>query len=220
MENHSNPLFSKVTTLVPPLNDFGKAIQEYMKKNFSGVFVEVVPECPDIGGNAHLCPVPRPDIYYKLEFSKGFMFGPGAGPCYVIGVNSEMVADASFSEAPENVAIKVGFTSGKKEVGCKMMITDKPEFCILGNLAIRKIRAFGRLSNVALTEQYFELDSPVVCTTVIHIRDVNQCNLRLDYTHCYTDSNAGQFYGDTEPERMEYVDYFVIAEAVYRIDKV
>ncbi|KAI6207296.1 Ester hydrolase C11orf54-like protein [Aphelenchoides fujianensis] len=68
--------------------------------------------------------------------------------------------------------------------------------------------------------QYFEVDAPLVCATVIHSHDP-LLHLRLEHTHVFSaHGDGGHFHYDTSKDEASYVGYFKPAQMLYRIDKV
>ncbi|EGT37601.1 hypothetical protein CAEBREN_29657 [Caenorhabditis brenneri] len=67
---------------------------------------------------------------------------------------------------------------------------------------------------------YFIMNAPLVCTTVMHSYDPGH-NLRLEHTHCYSDhGDAGHYHYDVTPETVSYEGWFAPASKIYRIDEV
>ncbi|CAI2354491.1 unnamed protein product [Caenorhabditis sp. 36 PRJEB53466] len=67
---------------------------------------------------------------------------------------------------------------------------------------------------------YFEMDAPLVCATVMHSHDPGH-NLRLEHTHCYSNhGDAGHYHYDVSPETVSYEGWFSPASRIYRIDEV
>lgn len=115
----------KTSLHVPDMNEVAKVLQEGLQKNFGSVEVGIV-ECPDltkgpfhlaapgicgnpriadVGGPPFLLPLPQKDKLYDLgevaklvELPGAFMVGAGAGPWKVIGVNSELIANAQVTK--------------------------------------------------------------------------------------------------------------------------
>ncbi|CAB3397608.1 unnamed protein product [Caenorhabditis bovis] len=68
--------------------------------------------------------------------------------------------------------------------------------------------------------RYFEMDAPLVCTTVIHSTDPGH-NLRLEHTHCYSEhGDGGHYHYDTTPDTVVYEGWFAPSEKIYRIDEI
>ncbi|CAJ2513856.1 Uu.00g019750.m01.CDS01 [Anthostomella pinea] len=138
----------------PSLEDLAKAVTPALQKNYEDASVSVV-DCPDlrqapfhlagkglcgnecvadIGGQSHLFPRPLLDkIYPMLECAKGMhlaleggmLIGAGAGPFHVIGMNSELAPNLSWSGGFENVDNKSRYakvrsvTDGQADVVCQ-----------------------------------------------------------------------------------------------------
>ncbi|KAF1750603.1 hypothetical protein GCK72_017154 [Caenorhabditis remanei] len=67
---------------------------------------------------------------------------------------------------------------------------------------------------------YFTMDAPLVCATVMHSYDPGH-NLRLEHTHCYSEhGDAGHYHYDVTPATVAYEGWFAPAGKVYRIDEV
>jgi len=68
--------------------------------------------------------------------------------------------------------------------------------------------------------QYFEVNAPLVCASVLHSTDPD-LDLRLEHTHLFSKhGDAGHYHYDTTPDTVEYTGYFKAAEKLYRIDQV
>ncbi|KHN80439.1 Ester hydrolase C11orf54 -like protein [Toxocara canis] len=69
--------------------------------------------------------------------------------------------------------------------------------------------------------KYFEMNAPLVCTSVLHSNDVGGHKLRLEHTHCFSEhGDAGHYHYDTTPNDVDYDGYFAPANVIYRIDMV
>lgn len=109
----------------PSLQDLATCISTGLRSNFKDVSVSIT-ECPDlrqapynlagaglggnprvadIGGQAHLAPIPKRDkIYSLLDMTRsmemnqetGFILGAGAGPFRIVGMNSELMPNLSW----------------------------------------------------------------------------------------------------------------------------
>ncbi|OOF90383.1 hypothetical protein ASPCADRAFT_179141 [Aspergillus carbonarius ITEM 5010] len=68
--------------------------------------------------------------------------------------------------------------------------------------------------------RYYEADAPIVCLTAFHSVDYLDWNLRMEHTHCFSESGVGGHYHyDTTPDDVEYEAWLNTAKAVYRIDQ-
>ncbi|PYH78978.1 DUF1907-domain-containing protein [Aspergillus uvarum CBS 121591] len=68
--------------------------------------------------------------------------------------------------------------------------------------------------------RYYEADAPIVCLTTFHSVDHLGWNLRMEHTHCFSESGAGGHYHyDTTPDDVEYEAWLNTAKAIYRIDQ-
>uniref|UniRef100_A0A914C3J3 DUF1907 domain-containing protein n=1 Tax=Acrobeloides nanus TaxID=290746 RepID=A0A914C3J3_9BILA len=68
--------------------------------------------------------------------------------------------------------------------------------------------------------KFFEMNAPIVCTTVFHSYDPG-LSLRLEHTHCFSEhGDGGHYHHDTTPDIVEYEGYFLPADQLYRIDQV
>ncbi|XP_056010765.1 ester hydrolase C11orf54 homolog isoform X2 [Ostrea edulis] len=138
-----------------------RVLSDGLKKNFTDVTVSVV-DCPDlmkkpfmlassglcgnarladVGGPGFLLPLPKKDkkfSYSQIAESVGlpgaFMIGAGAGPCHIVGVNSELINNVQM-DGKGGVA-KINSHIAKvnpQDGGCILETIDKPEFSLMGN---------------------------------------------------------------------------------------
>lgn len=142
----------KATLHVPDIQEVATVLQDGLEKNFESVEVSVVncpdltkkpfhlaakglcgsPRIADVGGPPFLLPLPQRDKLYDLgeiaklvELPGAFMVGAGAGPWKLVGVNSELIANAQVS------------TDGSKAVCCNShtaIVSPDDGSCVLGQL--------------------------------------------------------------------------------------
>ena len=57
----------------------------------------------------------------------------------------------------------------------------------------------------------------VLSLTIILMQDFD---LRVEHTHCFSDhGEGGHYHYDTTPEEVEYLGYYTLEEKLYRIDR-
>ncbi|KAK4548910.1 hypothetical protein LTR36_008683 [Oleoguttula mirabilis] len=73
---------------------------------------------------------------------------------------------------------------------------------------------------------YHHFSAPMVCLTVFHSADPEKLGLRMEHTHCFSESKdqGGHYHydlaaGEDGAEEIEYEAYFNTAKVLYRIDK-
>lgn len=113
----------------------------------------------DVGGVPYLIPTPQKKKIYKLDELAGivgnkntFFIGAGAGPCHIVGQNSEMMANSLVGE---NETLKTYIATVLEEKQCCLKQMKTKEFCLLGNLLasegkqgkVIKINAKARLTD-------------------------------------------------------------------------
>lgn len=143
---------------VPGHDELCKVLSSGLQKFFKQISVEEV-DCPDltdkpwnlaskgicgspknldVGGPPYLVPTPQKEKVYKFETlaeiagSKDtFFIGAGAGPCHVVGVNSEMMANIRVGKEEK---IETYFATIKDQNDkCNLRQINTKEFCLLGN---------------------------------------------------------------------------------------
>jgi len=163
---------------VPSNGEICKVLSQGLPKYFKEVSVNEV-DCPnltekpwglaakgicgspknlDVGGPPYLVPTVQRDKIYKFEelakltgIKDTFFIGAGAGPCHVVGVNSEMMANLKTGES-DNVQTYVATV--RDDNSCNLRQIQAKEFCLLGNFLasegkqgkVIKINAKTRLS--------------------------------------------------------------------------
>ncbi|XP_062582567.1 ester hydrolase C11orf54 homolog [Saccostrea cucullata] len=157
----SSPTVNKIPAHVPPLDEVVKVLNDGLKKNFTNISVSVV-DCPDltqkpftlaapglcgnarladVGGPGFLLPLPQKDkkfTYRQIAESVGlpgaFMIGAGAGPCHIVGVNSELMKNVKMDGKGGVTKINSHIAKvNPKDGGCVLETIDKPEFSLMGN---------------------------------------------------------------------------------------
>ena len=164
----SSPLPIKTYPLnPPPLSDLASLLTINLPSHFRDVSVSVVP-CPDltlppfhlaaaglsgngkiadIGGPPYLHPLPNFSKKYSfLELARligmnperGFMLGAGAGPFHVVGRNSELMPNLSYSNANgrEKVLNLTKYAKVDEQGGCVCgpVPGESTEFGLMANL--------------------------------------------------------------------------------------
>lgn len=138
-----------------------KVLDDGLKKNFSNASVSVV-DCPDltqkpfmlaspglcgnarladVGGPGFLLPLPQKDkkfsysqIAESVELPGAFMIGAGAGPCHIVGVNSELIKNVKMDGKGGVTNINSHIAKvNPQDGGCILETIDKPEFSLMGN---------------------------------------------------------------------------------------
>ena len=67
--------------------------------------------------------------------------------------------------------------------------------------------------------RFYEIQSPIVCLTVLHSHDPG-LNLRMEHTHCFSEhGEGGHYHGDTTPLDVVYEAYLNVAQSICRIDR-
>lgn len=157
----SSPTVNKIPTLVPSLDEVVSVLDDGLKKNFCNVSVSVV-DCPDltqkpfmlaspglcgnarladVGGPGFLLPLPQKDKKFRysqiaesVELPGAFMIGAGAGPCHIVGVNSELIKNVKMDGAGGVTKINSHIAKvNPQDGGCILETIDKPEFSLMGN---------------------------------------------------------------------------------------
>jgi Domain of Unknown Function (DUF1907) len=151
----------KVELEPPPLEEVCKAISIGLDDNF-GHSSATVEQCPDlrlapfhlagaglsghqriadVGGQSNLAPVP--DLTKKYDMLEvrelmgmtahgSFLFGAGAGPFHVLGVNSELMPNIAFGEAMENHTHYAKVTN-TGSVCCERVDQENTQFGLMAN---------------------------------------------------------------------------------------
>jgi Domain of Unknown Function (DUF1907) len=145
----------------PPLQKLATCISEGLCSNFKHVSVSVT-ECPDlrqapynlagaglggsprvadIGGQAHLAPIPQLDkIYSLLDITRsmemneesGFIIGAGAGPFRIVGVNSELMPNLSWDNGNVTNLTHYAKVQDDGSAFCDHSLSD--EFSLMANI--------------------------------------------------------------------------------------
>lgn len=74
--------------------------------------------------------------------------------------------------------------------------------------------------------RFFDMDTPMVCLSVLHSGDDKDLGLRKEHTHCFGADDAGEnrrgghyhFDPDETMDTVEYEGWFNVAEILYKID--
>lgn len=74
--------------------------------------------------------------------------------------------------------------------------------------------------------QFFDMETPMVCLSVLHSGDDKDLGLRREHTHCFGADDAGEnrrgghyhFDLDETMDTVEYEGWFNVAEVLYKID--
>lgn len=150
----------------PELEDLAMSIAAGLKSNFEVSSASVEP-CPDlrlppfhlagkglsgdrriadVGGQANLAP--KPDLSKKYDVlsvakamdmspNKGFLFGAGAGPFHILGVNSELMPNVSYGEDGEAGGVQnlthYAKITDKGSVCCERVSWDNTGFGLMAN---------------------------------------------------------------------------------------
>ncbi|OQR73540.1 ester hydrolase C11orf54-like [Tropilaelaps mercedesae] len=150
---------------VPPLENVAKVLQEGLQKSFTEVSV-TVEDCPDlkkapfhlaaeglsglpricdIGGVPYLIPLAQPEKRYNYEevaslagVPDGFFVGAGAGPCHIIGTNSELMPNIKCSGGSGSLTRNETHYARICEDGKSHLMEKVPngtaDFCLMGNV--------------------------------------------------------------------------------------
>ncbi|CAI5452201.1 unnamed protein product [Caenorhabditis angaria] len=161
MPDCSSKLSTIIDNYIPSLSELVPVIRFGLQENFENVHVEIS-ECPDlskspfnltssgfaknlkiaeVGGPGNLYPGFNIDHQFDFEkigeiceHSKASIFGPGAGPWPIVGVNCEMVADVNLKTGKTSTKIAKIDESSKK--GYVMNQINEPKFSLMANLAL------------------------------------------------------------------------------------
>lgn len=87
-------------------------------------------------------------------------------------------------------------------------------------------KPFTRREDVDEWLHFFDMDTPMVCLSVLHSGDDKDLGLRKEHTHCFgadgaEDTRRGGHYHfdlDETMDSVEYVGWFNVAENLYKID--
>ncbi|KAL5017672.1 hypothetical protein ScPMuIL_007261 [Solemya velum] len=151
---------TKAPMHVPLFQEVASVLSAGLKENFSDVCVDVV-ECPDltkapfslvapglcgsarladIGGPPFLLPMVQRDKVFSsdeiarlVELPDAFIIGAGAGPCHIVGVNSELVNNVKISSTGEHIIAPYIIRINPKDGSCVQEQLSSPEFCLMGN---------------------------------------------------------------------------------------
>lgn len=74
--------------------------------------------------------------------------------------------------------------------------------------------------------EFYDMDAPIVCLSVLHAGDDGDLGLRMEHTHCFGEDGpdetrkGGHYHHDLDEtmETVEYEGWFNVAEILYRID--
>ncbi|KAI0212199.1 Ester hydrolase C11orf54, partial [Lamellibrachia satsuma] len=142
----------KAALYYPPLEEVAGVLQDGLRENFANATVSVV-DCPDlkqepfmlaasglcgcsrvadVGGAQNLSPTPKKDKIYDINRLAqlagmppgSFVFGAGAGPWHVVGVNSELVANLLTEKLNESCTVKVDLKDQSRYILEKCSCTD------------------------------------------------------------------------------------------------
>ncbi|XP_022658551.1 ester hydrolase C11orf54 homolog isoform X2 [Varroa jacobsoni] len=149
---------------VPLLENVATALQRGLTESFAEVLVRVE-DCPDltkapfylaaeglsgsaricdVGGVPYLIPVARPEKRYNYEeiallagVPDGFFVGAGAGPCHVIGTNSELMPNIKCGGNSGNLTKNKTYYARIREDGSHLVEKvphGSADFSLMGNV--------------------------------------------------------------------------------------
>ncbi|XP_071093476.1 ester hydrolase C11orf54-like [Haliotis cracherodii] len=150
----------KASMHVPPMGEAARVLQEGLAKNFENVTVNVV-DCPDltqepfllsakgicgsprladVGGPPYLLPLAQRDKVFNfplisklVNLPGAFIVGAGAGPCHVVGVNSELIGNVKVPETDTGTAINNSYIAKTENDACVLEKVNSTDFCLMGN---------------------------------------------------------------------------------------
>ncbi|KAE8378675.1 hypothetical protein BDV26DRAFT_187152 [Aspergillus bertholletiae] len=68
--------------------------------------------------------------------------------------------------------------------------------------------------------KYYDAAAPLICLTVFHSVDLEEWDLRMEHTHCFSRHGmGGHYHYDTTAEEVEYEAWLNTAKTLYRIDQ-
>ncbi|KAK4940304.1 hypothetical protein LTR10_019520 [Elasticomyces elasticus] len=148
------------------------------------------------------------------------------GPCLHIRAKSRTGA-LNFTETIQQ-ALKTSFGDKLISVGGVFVITSgKVDVHVMPDFPAQP---FKDRAAVAKWLRHFDMDTgngePLVCLSVLHSGDDGGWGLRVEHTHCFTESSdshtdkGGHYHYDVDDTKdtVEYHAWFNVAEYVYRVD--
>ncbi len=153
------------------------------------------------------------------------------GPCLHIKAKSRTGRD-NFTQTIQN-AIGAAFNKQLVSIGGVFLIrSGKVNLHVMPDFPASP---FNNHDDVEKWLRYFEMEfkrdspeGPLVCLSVLHSGDDNGLGLRMEHTHCFTDSKdgsmettkGGHYHYDVDETKaeVEYEGWFNVAEHVYRVD--
>uniref|UniRef100_A0A7E4VHC4 DUF1907 domain-containing protein n=1 Tax=Panagrellus redivivus TaxID=6233 RepID=A0A7E4VHC4_PANRE len=183
-----NEITTSIPLFVPNLGEIAPLLSNFLKQNFAKVNVEVV-TCPDltkspfsltgphladdlvvidVGGPGNLFPDVRVDKTFDSkkiaknalpEATKPWIFGPGAGPRHVVGVNCETVLDSAFGDDKDEVRNHTTKISYENGLSPALKTVDSSDFCLMANLGVTDTaKPPGKMLKIEAKERIGELN--------------------------------------------------------------